>query len=47
MLFLIIIFNSALIYVQENILGLSFGPEELTGFWTKKLEHLTSRGAVE
>lgn len=46
MLFLII-FNSALIYVQENILGPSSGPEELTGVWTKKLEHLTDRGAVE
>lgn len=27
-----IIFNSALIYVQENTLVPSFGPEELTGF---------------
>lgn len=45
--FFIIIFNSALIYVQENISGPGFGPEELTGVWTKKLEHLTNRGAVE
>lgn len=45
--FFIIIFNSALIYVQENILGPGFGPEELTRVWTKKLEHLTNRGAVE
>lgn len=39
--------NSALIYVQPNISGPSFGPGELTGVWTKKLEHLTNRGAAE
>lgn len=40
-------FNSALIYVQLNILGPSSGSGDLTGVWTKKLEHPTNRGAAE